>query len=192
MTYDMRKSNSLYHLIRERAGSRMLREAEEMETYNNANALFKEAKEKCVEEAFTQIKHFKERYPILETEIPMGFISLREIAQIDLIELHELPRIYVDMLRSLTWNDEIAGSILNRMIEDWWGALSDVENGDAFDHAYAEWFNERASHDLDDAVEGLDCARGGAPGPLRLAPLPPSPPSSPIPSPPRVHRMPLM
>jgi uncharacterized protein with von Willebrand factor type A (vWA) domain len=119
-------------LIKSRAGSKMLREADRMVTYDHVYDLFCE---KNLEEACDELERHAEIY--LEYE-PKSFIDLEEI---DFEEVWTLHPAYMSVLRSLTWHDPDTATTLNKKLEEMGYEVTDVENKDAFEYAYTEWFH---------------------------------------------------
>jgi len=135
------EDNSLYMMIRDRAGSKMLRQAEQINTFNHVNSLFND-------KASILINNVWKLYPVLDEETPMSFITFSEVSRIKEKELEGLPWIYVDMLRVLTWQDKFSSRLVNEMIDKspaaaWRIPLAPgVDNKDAFEYTYSRWYEE--------------------------------------------------
>jgi hypothetical protein len=161
------EDNALYMLIRERAGSKMLREAEQVNAYNRAQDLFSEGTQHDLEMAGREINRFHQLYPPLEKEFPMDFITLSEVARINLKELEQLPWIYVDMLRVLTCRDTVAAELVDKMLKESPAAAwrpnhaVGIEAKDAFNHVYTGWHqaNETFIRETRNWVEADDHER---------------------------------
>jgi len=149
----------LYLLIRARAGSKMLREAEQVNAYVMVHEFMCE--ENSVE-AGLKIRQFHEEYPVLEKEILMSPITLDEVELIDSKELQDLPWIYLYMLRALTWTNELAAQKVNELIkaspaQAWRGPfIGVVDNKDIFEYIYTKWYrdNETLLNATTNWVEG--------------------------------------
>jgi hypothetical protein len=143
MSYDRNQNNALYQLIRERAGTKMLREAEQVNIYNWIQELLCEGLTHDVGE---QVEYFFKHYPPLAIEMPQGAITLSEVVQIDKNELEQLPWIYVDMLRTLAADDGVTDLMLDEMLKTspaaaWREPLKDaVANKDIFEYTYTDWY----------------------------------------------------
>ncbi len=137
----MEYSNALYHLIRQRAGTKMLRQAESMLMYDQASDYLDESHLGHAMEIFNK---FEADYPPFP-ETPMGFISLSEIEAMDENDLKTLPWIYVFMLQSLTGHEPIATNLLSQKLAAspaaaWRIPLQEgIAPADAFKHTYDEW-----------------------------------------------------
>ena len=139
------QSNMLYQLIRARAGSKMIREAEQVNVYDVVEEL-------CLEEnpveASRIIRQFHQDYPILDKEVLMSSIRIDEVDRIDSKELQELPWIYVYILRALTWTNELAAEGVNEKIkaspaQAWRGPFIEVvDNKEIFDYIYTRWYQQ--------------------------------------------------
>lgn len=134
--------NMLFQLIRARAGSKMLREAESINVYNEISELIDQNQ---LHSAVDRAKQFHEHYPVPEVETPMTSVKMEEICTIDPKDLQELPWVYVHMLQTLTGHDELTGRVLNDLLScspaaAWRLPLTEgVSNADAFQHVYDEW-----------------------------------------------------
>jgi hypothetical protein len=138
--------NMLFQLIRARAGSKMLREAESINMYDEIWEYMDENQMQAVDRA----KQFHEHYPVPEVETPMTPMTMEEICTMDPKELQELPWVYVYVLQTLTGHDELTGRILNDLLScspaaAWRLPLAaGVSNADAFPHVYDEWLKHNA------------------------------------------------
>ena len=146
--YKAYENNALYQLIRRRAGTKMLRDAEGIIAYDIIDTyLSEEYTDKACEIAET----FHNSYPLLKNEEPMTVIMLEEILLINPKELEQLPWVYVDMLRTLTWNDPDAGALLNEMLQSspaaaWRLPLdTTVPNEFAFKKTIDDWWTNNGS-----------------------------------------------
>jgi hypothetical protein len=122
----------MLNLIKSRAGSKMIREADRMVTYDRIYDLF------CannLEEVCEEIERHAEIY--LEYQ-PKSFIDLSEI---DFEDVATLGPVYMNVLRSLTWHDPETATTLNQRLEAMGYTVTDVENKDAFEYAYTDWFH---------------------------------------------------
>jgi len=148
-TYEHCKNNRLYQLIREKAGTKMLREAEQVNVYNWVSELISMVAEgpDMMKNAKNQVEQFLKTYPILETEIPMTPILFEEVSLMDEDEVAQLPWIYVHMLRSLTMSGE-ATTLLDEKLNNsyanaWRQPLPEgVTNEDAFEYIYTQWYQD--------------------------------------------------
>jgi len=134
-------ANALYHLIRARAGTKMLRQAESIIMYDQASNYLDET---YLEHAVEVFNKFEADYPPFP-EIPMGSISLDEIQTMDANDLKNLPWIYVFMLQTLAAHDPDASNLLNQKLAAsraaaWRIPLQEgIAPADAFKHTYDEW-----------------------------------------------------
>jgi len=142
------EANNISQLIRANAGSKMIREAEQMIAYDCVSELLGEQQQA---EAVERIKRFHMEYPLLEKETPPNLLNFSEIAQFSSKELQEIPSIYLEILRSLTWYNETTAAFLNEAITQ---ALKEVyrsplttvvNNRDAFEYVYTKWYQESES-----------------------------------------------
>jgi hypothetical protein len=137
-------ANSLYHLIRDRAGSKMLRQAESINMYEQVSDYLDDYLDDSHIDATIQLyKDFEIKYPSV-TESHMGAIWLDEIQNMDEYELQTLPWIYVHMLETLVSHDPLAVSLLSQKLASspaaaWRIPLTDVAAEDSFTHIYEEW-----------------------------------------------------
>jgi len=132
-------SNALYHLIRARAGTKMLNQAESIIMYDQASYYLDES---CLNMSSEVFKKFEADYPPFP-ETPMGSISLDEIQQMNEKELQDLPWIYVFMLQTLA-NDAASNLLTQKLAASpaaaWRIPLPEgIAPADAFKHTYAEW-----------------------------------------------------
>lgn len=136
-------SNQLYHLIRQRAGSKMLRQAESINMYSQVSEYLDDSH---LDSAIQAHKTFEVNYP-RGTESHMGHVSLEEITAIRTKDLTDLPWIYVHMLETLSAHDEFAADLLNMKLESspaaaWRIPLpSHVAEADSFQYVYEEWLS---------------------------------------------------
>jgi hypothetical protein len=134
--------NKLYHLIRQRAGTKMLRDAEGINAYDTIAYYLSECD---TERAIDVAEAFHTAYPVLEKEEGMTVIMLDEVMEIDPEDLKWLPWIYVDMLRALTWNDLYSAALLNQMLMKspaaaWRLPLDTGPNEYAFQKTIDDWW----------------------------------------------------
>ena len=139
--------NMLFQLIRARAGSKMLREAESINVYNEISELIDQNQ---LHSAVDRAKQFHEHYPVPEVETPMTSVTTGEICTMNAKDLQELPWVYVHMLQTLTGHDELTGRILNDLLSSspaaaWRLPLpAGLSNAEAFPHVYNEWLEHNA------------------------------------------------
>jgi hypothetical protein len=130
-------NNALYNLIRARAGSKMLRQAESINMYEQVSDYLDDSH---IDASIQLYKDFEEKYPN-GTEVFMGAIWLNEIQNMNAYDLQCLPWIYVHMLETLVSHDPVATSFLKEKLAAspaaWRIPLPDVP--DAFKHIYEEW-----------------------------------------------------
>jgi hypothetical protein len=140
------ENNSLYNLIRERAGSEMLRKAESINMYNEASDLLGE---NMTSEAIDLVIEFHKKYSEVPIT-PMVPISLMEVCCIDDQELRDLPWIYVHMLETLVSQDYLSVSTLKHRLAAspaaaWRIPLPEgVSNADAFTYVYDDFMEYNA------------------------------------------------
>jgi len=139
------KKNDLYHLIRDRAGSEMLRQAEMINAYNMVFDCIDEGES---EMATALTEKFRKEYPLINAETKMSLIRLEEIVMINPSDLAYLPWVYVHMLQALTWHDFFAAKLLNDKLEasvaaGWRIPLPDgISNADSFSYVYKDWLKK--------------------------------------------------
>jgi hypothetical protein len=132
---------SLYELIRESAGSEMIRQAERMAIYDAVAEYLGEGKTSPALDLAMQF----ENYPYAFTHmIPF---TLEDVADIHDDEIKNLPFIYIIMLQSLAWDDDAAALINEKILAqaqgDWILPLSEgISNKNAFNHVYNKWLAE--------------------------------------------------
>ena len=145
---DNYENNALYHLIRRRAGSKMLRDAEGIIAYDKVNSYLSEG---MTVDACKVAESFHKSYPLLEREEAMTVIMIDEILYINAKELAAIPWVYVDMLRTLTWNDSYAGALLNDILKRSSAAAwrlpldTTVPNEFAFKKTIDDWWTKNGS-----------------------------------------------
>lgn len=133
--------SNLYHLIRSRAGSKMLRQAESINMYEKVSDYLDDSH---IDASIQLYKAFEINYPSV-TESHMGAIWLHEIQNMDAYELQTLPWIYVHMLETLVSHDPFASNFLKQKLAAspaaaWRIPLPDsIAATDAFTHIYEEW-----------------------------------------------------
>lgn len=132
-------NNALYNLIRSRAGSKMLRQAESINMYEQVSDYLDNSH---IDASIQLYREFEIKYPSV-TESHMGAIWLDEIQNMDAYELQCIPWIYVHMLETLVSHDPVATSFLKEKLAAspaaaWRIPLPDVPE-DAFKHIYEEW-----------------------------------------------------
>ena len=138
------ENNALYKLIRERAGSEMLRQADAMKMYDQVSDLLSD---NLPAQAFDLGMEFHNEYPMEAPFIPMVMINLVEICAATDKDLQELPWIYVHMLETLVSHDDLAVKVLKERLEAspaaaWRQPLPEgVSNADAFTHIFNEWLS---------------------------------------------------
>jgi hypothetical protein len=133
-------NNQLYCLIRQRAGSKMLRQAESINMYEQVSDYLDDSH---IDASIQLYKTFEANYPNC-TESHMGAIWLDEIQNMDAYELQCLPWIYVHMLETLVSHDPVSVKLLKEKLASspaaaWRIPLPDVIAEDAFKHIYEEW-----------------------------------------------------
>jgi hypothetical protein len=134
---------SLYNLIRDRAGTKMLRQAESINMYDQVSDYLGDSH---IDVAIDIFKTFETNYS-LSPETQMSAIWLHEIQKIDSKELQELPWVYVYMLQALSGHDPESAKILKEQLAAspaaaWRIPLpEEVEPVDAFKHVYEEWMS---------------------------------------------------
>lgn len=134
-------NNALYHLIRARAGSKMLRQAESINMYEQVSDYLDDSH---IDASIQLYKDFETKYPN-GTEVFMGAIWLDEIQNMNAYELQCLPWIYVHMLQTLASHDPFAVTLLKQKLAAspaaaWRIPLpSSIAAEDAFKHIYEEW-----------------------------------------------------
>jgi hypothetical protein len=165
-------SSSLYNLIRERAGSEMLRQAESMKMYDQVSDFLSD---NLTSEALDLAMEFHKNYPREAPFTPMGHINLLEVCSIADKELETLPWIYVHMLETLVSQDDLASKVLKEKLAASPAAAwrmptpEGVSNGDAFAHIFNEWVSQNGwvesfeswatRHDEDDYADLDMCSR---------------------------------
>ena len=144
---EMFQGNALYQLIRERAGSKMVREAEQVNIYTWANECLGEDGGDAY--VANQAKHFFETYPVLEIERPQSTITLSDVMKMSDKDIEELPWVYVDMLRSITTRSDGAIYVLITKLKRspataWREPIDDitVSNEDVFEYSYTRWYKD--------------------------------------------------
>ena len=134
-------NNALYHLIRTRAGTKMLRQAESVNMYDQVSHYLYES---CLQQAVELYKNFEAEYPI-GSETPMGFIWMDELEAMDSKELQDLPWIYVFMLQAMAAHSDMTTDLLKEKLAAskaaaWRYPLPEgVAAADAFKHTYDTW-----------------------------------------------------
>jgi len=133
-------NNALYNLIRSRAGSKMLRQAESINMYEQVSDYLDDSH---IDASIQLYKDFETKYPSV-TESHMGAIWLHEIQNMNAYELQCIPWIYVHMLETLVSHDPFASNFLKQKLAAspaaaWRIPLPDVIAEDAFKHIYEEW-----------------------------------------------------
>ena len=134
-------NKALYNLIRSRAGSKMLRQAESINMYEQVSDYLDDSH---IDASIQLYKTFEANYPNC-TESHMGAIWLDEIQNMDAYELQTLPWIYVHMLETLVSHDPFASNFLKQKLAAspaaaWRIPLPEgIAPADAFKHTYAEW-----------------------------------------------------
>ena len=167
----MALENKLYNLIRERAGSEMLRQAEAMKMYDQVSDYLGD---NLPAQAIDLAMEFHKEYPMEAPVIPMVMINLLEICSSTDKDIQELPWIYVHMLETLVSHDDLASKVLKQRLETspaaaWRQPLPEgVSNADAFTHIFDEWVSKNewiesfetwaSRHDEDDFAD-LDMCR---------------------------------
>jgi len=142
------EKSKLYNLIRHKAGSKMLRQAEEI---NLCIRL-----EYCIEENIADdyceklVNDYKRRYPQMIEEIPMEYLTVSEAVVISLADLMHLPYIYVYMLKTLASANKNIEAFVNKKIAIcqanlWRVPLDDgVENKDSFSRVYSDFLEDES------------------------------------------------
>ena len=136
-------TSNLYNLIRSRAGSKMLRQAESINMYNQVSDYLDDSQ---IDAAIQLYRKFEENYPI-GTELHMGSIWFHEIETIDEKELEMLPWVYVHMLEALTGHNIASANLLAHKLaaspaSEWRVPLPEnLAPADAFTHIYEEWLD---------------------------------------------------
>jgi len=139
------ENNALYMLIRERAGSEMVRQADAIKMYNQVSDLLSD---NLPAQAFDLSRKFQKEYPLDAPRIPMGHINLVEMCAVTDKDLQELPWIYVHMLETLVSSDDLAVKVLKERLAAspaaaWrWPLPEGVSNADAFTHIFNEWVSQ--------------------------------------------------
>ena len=140
------ENNKLYNLIRHKAGSKMLRQAEEV---NLCIRL-----EYCIEENIADeycqkiINEYKRRYPQMIQEIPMEYLTIGEALDISLEDLTHLSYIYVHILETIASTNKNIEDIVNNKIavceaSMWRIPLPiGVENKDSFTRVYSDFLKD--------------------------------------------------
>jgi hypothetical protein len=142
------EANKIYQLIRANAGSKMVREAEKMIAYDYVNELLSEQQQS---EAIQRMSRFLMEYPVPEKESQPNLLNFSEVAQIDFKDLQEIPSIYLEILRSLTWDNNTTAGFVNEAISQALKAVyrspltNAVSNKDAFEYVYTKWYQENES-----------------------------------------------
>lgn len=134
--------NAIYQLIRQRAGSKMLRQAEEIQMYIRVQYYLEED---CLLEAIKEMDSFYETYYPLVEETPMGSISLCEFLDATKgNEIHTLPWIYGMMLQTITSGLPYLEVLVDKMLKTPWRVplKEGVQKKDAFMHTYLHWMME--------------------------------------------------
>jgi hypothetical protein len=140
------ENNKLYNLIRHKAGSKMLRQAEEV----NLCIRLEYCIEESIEDEYCQkmIDEYKRRYPQMIEEIPMDYLTISEALDISLDDLSFLPYIYVHILETLaSTNKNIEGIVNNKIsiceARNWRVKKSDtVQNKDSFSVVYSDFLKD--------------------------------------------------
>jgi hypothetical protein len=122
--------SQLYQLIRDRAGSKMLRQAEAILNYTEIYGLVMNNKET---ELFNLAAKFDTLYPLLAEEIPMIPIKFEDIKnKFDMLNL-SCP--YIHLLETLCADDARAVALIDTVL-----GTGDTENKkDSFDNFYNLW-----------------------------------------------------
>ena len=136
--------NKLYQLIRNHAGSKMIREAEEILTYNKVQYLLEE---NMPEEALKAIGNYNTNYESFTQYVPMKLLTLEQVKAISASDLELIPWIYVHMLETLCQSEDVAPIIKPMIYESpaavWRVPLDpSVDYGNAFSHVYINWFQK--------------------------------------------------
>jgi hypothetical protein len=142
------EKNKLYNLIRYKAGSKMLRQAEEV---NLCIRL-----EYCIEENIADeycqkiIGEYKRLYPQMIQEIPMDYLTISEALDISLDDLTHIPYIYVHILETLASTNKYIEDIVNNKIAVCEASLwrlplpLGVENKDSFNRVYSDFLKDES------------------------------------------------
>jgi hypothetical protein len=142
------EANKTYQLIRANAGSKMIREAEQMIAYDYVNELLSEQQQSA---AIQRMSRFLDEYPVPEKETPPNLLNFSEVAQIDFKDLQEIHSIYLEILRSLTWDNNTTAGFVNEAISQALKAAyripltNAVSNKDAFEYVYTKWYQVNES-----------------------------------------------
>jgi len=132
-------NNALYQLIRERAGSKMLRQAEEIQMYIRVHYYLEED---CLLEAIKEADTFYDTYYPLAQETPMGSISLCEVLDNSKgNEVNTLPWLYGHMLETITSGIPYIEVFIDTILKTPWRVplKEGVQKKDAFMHTYLHW-----------------------------------------------------
>ena len=136
--------NKLYQLIRNHAGTKMLREAEEILTYNKVQYLLEE---NMPDHAIKAIETHNIDYESFTKYEPMRLLTLEQVKAINAYDLELIPWIYVHMLETLSQDEEVA-PLVAEMIRGspaaaWRVPLEpSVNYGDAFSDVYSNWLQK--------------------------------------------------
>jgi hypothetical protein len=126
----------LYQLIRARAGSKMLRQAEAVLNYTEIYGLIMNNKDK---QALNVAIKFDAEYPLLAEEIPMTPVTLDDIK--NKLDILNLSWPYIHLLETLCADDSRAIAVINDVL----GTTEGENKKESFYNFYSYWLIKNIS-----------------------------------------------
>ena len=135
----------LYYLIRSNCGSKMLQQGEEINTFIRIKRLLEEAK---LMEAVRIFHTYLDKYENSESNppLPSTLLTYKDVQQIKIDELQQIPWIYVHMLETLCQAND-AAKLIREMIKKSYmcteyKSFPGLPNADIFPFVRCGWYGK--------------------------------------------------